>query len=160
VIFTRHVYRPGRADEGQNLTALSATLAEIDRLAAGSWDGGVVDELGWTPADLTVDLQICGVVTNICVESTVRALGVLRPANSALFTEGTRPRLLDRSTIPTPDSLAGWLRVAAGTPCLRLEYVPLRAVPGGGPTVGGGVPDRLVHPARRYRSMSSREQRC
>jgi len=96
VIFTRHVYRPGRADEGQNLTALSADLAGIDGLAAGSWDGGVIDELGWTPADLTVDkvrfdaflwtsmdpllqglgvthLQVCGVVTNICVESTVRA---------------------------------------------------------------------------------------
>jgi ureidoacrylate peracid hydrolase len=96
VIFTRHVYRPGRADEGQNLTNLSGELAKIDGLAAGSWDGGVVDELGWTPADLTVDkvrfdaflwtsldpllhglginhLQICGVVTNICVESTVRA---------------------------------------------------------------------------------------
>ncbi|HEX4248110.1 MAG TPA: isochorismatase family cysteine hydrolase [Pseudonocardia sp.] len=96
VVFTRHVYRPGRADEGQNLTAMSAQLADIDGLAAGSWDGGVVDELGWTPADMTVDkvrfdaflwtsldpllrglgvthLQVCGVVTNICVESTVRA---------------------------------------------------------------------------------------
>jgi len=96
VIFTRHVYRPGRADEGQNLTNLSGELAKIDGLAAGSWDGSVIDELGWTPADLTVDkvrfdaflwtsldpllhglgvnhLQICGVVTNICVESTVRA---------------------------------------------------------------------------------------
>jgi ureidoacrylate peracid hydrolase len=96
VVFTRHVYRPGRADEGQNLSAISGQLADIDGLAAGSWDGGVVDELGWTPADLTVDkvrfdaflwtsldpllrglgvthLQVCGVVTNICVESTVRA---------------------------------------------------------------------------------------
>jgi ureidoacrylate peracid hydrolase len=96
VVFTRHVYRPGRADEGQNLSAMSGQLADIDGLAAGSWDGGVVDELGWTPADLTVDkvrfdaflwtsldpllrglgvthLQVCGVVTNICVESTVRA---------------------------------------------------------------------------------------
>lgn len=96
VIFTRHVYRPGRADEGQNLSQLSANLADVGGLAAGSWDGGVVDELGWTPADLTVDkvrfdaflwtsldpllqglgvthLQVCGVVTNICVESTVRA---------------------------------------------------------------------------------------
>ena len=96
VVFTRHVYRPGRADEGQNLSALSGQLADIDGLATGSWDGGVVDELGWTPADLTVDkvrfdaflwtsldpllrglgvthLQVCGVVTNICVESTVRA---------------------------------------------------------------------------------------
>jgi ureidoacrylate peracid hydrolase len=96
VIFTRHVYRPGRADEGQNLSQLSGSLADVGGLAAGSWDGGVVDELGWTPADLTVDkvrfdaflwtsldpllqglgvthLQVCGVVTNICVESTVRA---------------------------------------------------------------------------------------
>ena len=96
VVFTRHVYRPGRADEGQNLSAMSGQLADVDGLAAGSWDGGVVDELGWTPADLTVDkcrfdaflwtsldpllrglgvthLQVCGVVTNICVESTVRA---------------------------------------------------------------------------------------
>ncbi|HEX4360770.1 MAG TPA: isochorismatase family cysteine hydrolase [Pseudonocardia sp.] len=96
VVFTRHVYRPGRADEGQNLSALSGQLADINGLATGSWDGGVVDELGWTPADLTVDkvrfdaflwtsldpllrglgvthLQVCGVVTNICVESTVRA---------------------------------------------------------------------------------------
>src|SRR5882757_6609269 len=53
VIFTRHVYRPGRADEGQNLSQLSASLADVGGLAAGSWDGGVVDELGWTPADLT-----------------------------------------------------------------------------------------------------------
>lgn len=96
VVFTRHVYRPGRADEGQNLSAMSGELAAVDGLAAGSWDGGVVDELGWTPADMTVDkvrfdaflwtsldpllrglgvthLQVCGVVTNICVESTVRA---------------------------------------------------------------------------------------
>ena len=96
VIFTRHVYRPGRADEGRNLSALSTELAEVGGLAAGSWDGGVVDELGWTPEDLTVDkvrfdaflwtsldplltglgvthLHVCGVVTNICVESTVRA---------------------------------------------------------------------------------------
>lgn len=96
VIFTRHVYRPGRADEGQRLSEMSAGLAEINGLAAGSWDGAVVDELGFTDADLVVDkvrfdafqwtsldpllhglgsteLVVCGVVTNICVESTVRS---------------------------------------------------------------------------------------
>jgi ureidoacrylate peracid hydrolase len=96
VIFTRHVYRPGRADEGANLSQLGTGLAEIDGLAAGSWDGAVVDDLGWTDRDLTVDkarfdaflwtsldpllrglgvehLVVAGVVTNICVESTVRA---------------------------------------------------------------------------------------
>ena len=97
VIFTRHVYRPGRADEGANLAGLSGpALAEIGGLAAGSWDGAMTDELGWTPTELTVDkarfdaflrtsmdpllqglgaehLLVCGVVTNVCVESTVRA---------------------------------------------------------------------------------------
>lgn len=96
VIFTRHVYRPGRADEGRRLSEASAGLAAVDGLAAGSWDGDVVDELACTADDLIVDkvrfdaflwtsldpllqglgvteLVICGVVTNICVESTVRS---------------------------------------------------------------------------------------
>jgi ureidoacrylate peracid hydrolase len=95
VVFTRHLYRPGRADEGPNLRRDGA-LAALDGLLLGTWDAQVVDDLGWTPADLTVDkcrfdaflwtsldpllrglgvdeLAVCGVVTNICVESTVRA---------------------------------------------------------------------------------------
>ncbi|GJF04642.1 cysteine hydrolase family protein [Pseudonocardia sp. D17] len=95
VVFTRHLYRPGRADEGPNLRRDGA-LAALDGLLLGTWDAEVVDDLGWTPADLTVDkcrfdaflwtsldpllrglgvdeLAVCGVVTNICVESTVRA---------------------------------------------------------------------------------------
>jgi nicotinamidase-related amidase len=96
VIFTRHQYRPGRADEGQRLSELSGGLATVNGLAAGSWDADVVDELGFGPDDLVIDkvrfdaflwtsldpllrglgaehLLVCGVVTNICVESTVRA---------------------------------------------------------------------------------------
>lgn len=96
VIFTRHQYRPGRADEGQRLSELSTDLATVNGLAAGSWDAAVVDELGSGPSDLLIDkvrfdaflwtsldpllhglgaehLLVCGVVTNICVESTVRA---------------------------------------------------------------------------------------
>jgi ureidoacrylate peracid hydrolase len=96
VIFTRHQYRPGRADEGQRLSEVSRTLAGTDSLAAGGWDAAVVDDLGARPDDLYVDksrfdaflwtslapllqglgidsLVVCGVVTNICVESTVRA---------------------------------------------------------------------------------------
>ena len=34
VIFTRHVYRPGRADEGANLSRKGSGVAEIDGLAA------------------------------------------------------------------------------------------------------------------------------
>lgn len=96
VIFTRHQYRPGRADEGRRLSELSGDLAAVNGLAAGSWDADVVDELNCGPDDLVIDkarfdaflwtsldpllrglgaehLLVCGVVTNICVESTVRA---------------------------------------------------------------------------------------
>ena len=96
VVFTRHQYRPGRADEGQRLSELSTDLATVNGLAAGSWDAALVDELGSRPDDLYIDkarfdaflwtsldpllhglgaehLLVCGVVTNICVESTVRA---------------------------------------------------------------------------------------
>jgi ureidoacrylate peracid hydrolase len=96
VVFTRHVYRPGRADEGGALIRNSPALAGISGLAAGFWDADVVDELGCGPEDLVVDkvrfdafqwtslepllrglgvgeLIVCGVVTNLCVETTVRS---------------------------------------------------------------------------------------
>jgi nicotinamidase-related amidase len=96
VVFTRHVYRPGRPDEGRALTGNSPELASVASLATGTWDAAVCDELGCGPDDLVVDkvrfdafqwtslepllrglgvtaLMICGVVTNICVESTARS---------------------------------------------------------------------------------------
>lgn len=96
VVFTRHLYRPGRPDEGRALKQNSPALAGIDGLKAGTWDAEVADELGCGPGDLTVDkvrfdafqwtslepllrglgvaeLVVCGVVTNLCVETTVRS---------------------------------------------------------------------------------------
>jgi len=96
VIFTRHLYRLGRADEGPMLIRDSPAITMENGLAAGSWDAEIVDELGCRPDDLKVDkvrhdafqwtslepllrglgvsrLMICGVVTNLCVESTVRS---------------------------------------------------------------------------------------
>ncbi len=96
VVFTRHVYRPGRADEGASLKQNSPALASVNGLADGFWDADVVDELGCGPDDMVVDkarfdafqwtslepllrglgvgeLVICGVITNICVETTVRS---------------------------------------------------------------------------------------
>jgi len=96
VVFTRHVYRPGRADEGASLKQNSPALASVNGLADGFWDAEVVDELGCGPDDMVVDkarfdafqwtslepllrglgvgeLVICGVITNICVETTVRS---------------------------------------------------------------------------------------
>lgn len=96
VIFTRHLYRLGRADEGPLLIRNSPALAVVNGLAAGSWDAEVVADLDCYPDDLKVDkvrfdafqwtslepllrglgvtaLMICGVVTNICVETTARS---------------------------------------------------------------------------------------
>jgi nicotinamidase-related amidase len=96
VVFTRHQYRPGRPDEGGALIRNSPALSGVAGLVAGSWDAAVVDELGCGPEDLIVDkvrfdafqwtslepllrglgvseLVICGVITNICVETTVRS---------------------------------------------------------------------------------------
>ena len=96
IIFTRHLYRLGRADEGPALIRNSPALTLVNGLAAGSWDADVVDDLDCEPDDLRVDkvrfdafqwtslepllrglavsrLVICGVVTNLCVETTVRS---------------------------------------------------------------------------------------
>jgi ureidoacrylate peracid hydrolase len=96
VVFTRHLYRPGRADEGRALKQNSPALAGLDGLRAGTWDADVVADLGCGPDDLIVDkvrfdafqwtslepllrglgvdeLAVCGVVTNICVETTIRS---------------------------------------------------------------------------------------
>ena len=96
IIFTRHLYRLGRVDEGPALIRNSPALAVVNGLAAGSWDAEVVDDLDCGHDDLRVDkvrfdafqwtslepllrglsvrkLVICGVVTNLCVETTVRS---------------------------------------------------------------------------------------
>jgi ureidoacrylate peracid hydrolase len=96
VIFTRHLYRLGRADEGPALIRESPALALVNGLAVGSWDADVIDDLECRPDDLKVDkvrfdafqwtslepllrglaasrLMICGVVTNLCVDTTVRS---------------------------------------------------------------------------------------
>lgn len=96
VVFTRHVYRPGYADAGPNFDRIGGQLRAVGGLLAGSWDAQVIDELEVTDSDLIVDkcrydaflgtslglllgdldvneVAVCGVVTNVCVESTVRA---------------------------------------------------------------------------------------
>lgn len=96
VIFTRHLYRLGRADEGPAPIRDSPVIAVANGLAAGSWDADVMAELDCQPDDLKVDkvrfdafqwtslepllrglgitsLMICGVVTNLCVETTLRS---------------------------------------------------------------------------------------
>lgn len=95
VVFTRHLYRMGRADQGPALIRDSPALV-AKGLVAGTWDAELMAELGCRPDDLVVDkvrhdafqwtplepllrgmdvtkVMVCGVVTNLCVEMTVRS---------------------------------------------------------------------------------------
>jgi GntR family transcriptional regulator len=52
--------------------------------------------------------------------------GVVSPGPSGIRGSGRmRPRVLDRSVIPAPPTVAAGLGVAAGTSCLRFDYVAL-----------------------------------
>ncbi|MDF0528959.1 cysteine hydrolase [Tsukamurella sp. 8F] len=94
VIYTRHVYRADRVDLPR-MVADSLPL-HPPALLRGSWDAAVIDELAPEPGDTIVDknrydaflytdlevvlrargisrLVVGGVVTSVCVESTVRS---------------------------------------------------------------------------------------
>jgi nicotinamidase-related amidase len=95
VIFTRYVYQPGYADGGVLVHDILPAIKEVNSLAAGSWDAEIVDQLKPPPSDVVIDksrysafygtrleptltsleiksLVICGVTTNMCVETTAR----------------------------------------------------------------------------------------
>lgn len=95
VIFTRYVYRRDYRDGGVLVHDIMPALADKMSLAAGTWDAELVDELAATPDDFVVDknrysafygtglepiltslgvrnLVLCGVTTNMCVETTAR----------------------------------------------------------------------------------------
>ncbi|HYW92165.1 MAG TPA: cysteine hydrolase [Gammaproteobacteria bacterium] len=95
VIFTRYVYRPDYSDGGVVIREFFPDLATSGAFRSGSWDADVVDELAPREGELVVDknrpsafygtplesylrglgadsLIVCGVTTNVCVETTVR----------------------------------------------------------------------------------------
>lgn len=95
VIFTRYVFRADYRDGGLLTSELMPALADGESLAAGTWDAAPVDELTPEEPDFLVDknrfsafygtgletvltslgirqLVMCGVTTNMCVESTAR----------------------------------------------------------------------------------------
>ena len=98
VIFTRFVYRADYADGGILVRELRPGLRERRSLVDGEWDAEIVPELTPRVDEFVVDknrfsafygtsldtilrsldirtLIVCGVTTNMCVESTVRDAG-------------------------------------------------------------------------------------
>ena len=95
VIHTRYVYRSDYADGGILVNYIMPQLREVDSLASGTPDIEIVDELAPVDGETVIDknrpsafyatniepllngfgvdsLVVCGVTTNICVETTVR----------------------------------------------------------------------------------------
>lgn len=95
VVFTRFVYQPGYVDAGVVSNELLPAIKDHKCLTAGSWDADIVDELAPRPTEVVIDksryssfygtrlepvltsrdvrsLVICGVTTNMCVETTAR----------------------------------------------------------------------------------------
>ena len=95
VIYTRYVYRADYRDGGVLVQEIMPALGSSGSLAAGSWDAELVDELPAGAVDFVIDknrysafygtglepvltslkvrnLVICGVTTNMCVETTAR----------------------------------------------------------------------------------------
>jgi ureidoacrylate peracid hydrolase len=98
VIFTRFVYRADYADGGMLVSELRPHLKARRSLVQGDWDAEIVSELTPLSDEFVVDknrfsafygssletilrsldvrtLMVCGVTTNMCVESTVRDAG-------------------------------------------------------------------------------------
>ena len=96
VVFTRHQYQAGHADFGPLFPQFCDLLRAQQGLLAGTWDVDVIDELEFSPHDLVVDkarldaffntsldtllhsmgvtrIAAAGVITNACVETSVRA---------------------------------------------------------------------------------------
>lgn len=95
VIYTRYVYRSDYQDAGVRVREFAPETITTRSLAAGTWDIEIVDTLAPKSTEIIIDknrpsafintsltktlselniesLVICGVTTNICVESTAR----------------------------------------------------------------------------------------
>jgi ureidoacrylate peracid hydrolase len=94
VFYTRYTLNPDYSDAGL-ITEIFPEIMEANGMVRDTWDAEIVDELAPKPGDRVVDktrysafydtdleqqlrdlkteaLIVCGVTTNVCVESTVR----------------------------------------------------------------------------------------
>jgi len=137
VVFTRHVYRPGRPDEGAALIRNSPELAGVAGLADGTWDAEVCAELGCGPDDLLVSPSPCSPTAArrrpaACTSSPSRYSAATSwprsPASPTVSTRVTQrhpPAASNPRSLPPPSGSAGGRSRASragtgrGTPARR-----------------------------------------
>jgi nicotinamidase-related amidase len=86
VVFTRHRYLPGHADFGPLFPQFLELLRSRDGLLGGTWDTEVIDELGTGPADLMIDKSRLDAFHGTSLDTLLRSLGVHRPAVAGVIT--------------------------------------------------------------------------
>jgi ureidoacrylate peracid hydrolase len=95
VVYTRFVYRPDYKDAGVAVRHFTPNTITTNSLTAGTWDVEIIERLAPQLGDIVIDknrpsafintplegilrnlrirsLVICGITTNICVETTAR----------------------------------------------------------------------------------------
>jgi nicotinamidase-related amidase len=142
VVYTRHGYRPGYPEMGHELRTLHPEVVSGGGMVWGGWDTQIIPGLAPEPDDIVVrksrfdsflgtDLQlvlsasdvrrlvVCGVSTNVCVESTVRSasqrgydVAVASDATAATTT-ALHQAALDAMTYAFA-AVAPWRELAAG----------------------------------------------
>lgn len=164
VIFTRYVYSPGMVDFGVTTGAKAADRIAANSLGYGTDEIELIPELGVRPDEVVIDksrpsafygtrlepvltssgirnLVVCGVTTNICVETTVRDAGqrdyatyVVRDAVAEFTPERNHFALFGMGwsfgdVVDLADIETSWGRTPshAGTPQPRVE-TPLPTV--------------------------------
>jgi len=86
VVFTRHQYQPGHADFGPLFPQFCELLRARQGLLARSWDTEVVDELEFGPHDLVVDKARLDAFFNTTLDTLLHSMGVTRIAAAGVLT--------------------------------------------------------------------------
>ena len=95
IFFTQYVYTPGFTDGGVQIEEIMPMVKDVGLCVAGTWDANFPDDIAPEKTDTVIEknrpssfyetrldsflrplgiqnLVVCGVTTNICVETTVR----------------------------------------------------------------------------------------
>jgi nicotinamidase-related amidase len=86
VVFTRHQYQPGHADFGRLFPQFRELLEAKQGLLARTWDTDVIDELEFSAHDFVIDKARLDAFYNTTLDTLLRSMGVVRFAAAGVIT--------------------------------------------------------------------------